>query len=153
MVLPSTELNDVRFHLRCDAGTAFITDSGGPNAIIVVDLATRRARRRLNGHPRVTAESGFLPIVEGQPLMIRKPGQPPMHRRDRLPRARRPVPHPGAVPVILSPDTLTIGPDRHLYFTVNQLHRRAQYHNGHDLRVKPYALLRTPIDAGPVRLG
>ncbi|MDP9841323.1 hypothetical protein [Streptosporangium lutulentum] len=40
----------------------------------------------------------------------------------------------------------------HLYVTSNQLHRQAAYQNGQDLRRYPYALFRTPIDAGPVRL-
>jgi hypothetical protein len=51
------------------------------------------------------------------------------------------------------PDTLSVAGDGHLYFVVNQLHRQPQYHDGKDLRVKPCALLRTPIDAEPVRLG
>jgi sugar lactone lactonase YvrE len=227
-VLPTTELNDVRFDLRHGAGTAFITDSaaGGPNAVIVVDLATGHARRRLNGHPSVTAEPGFLPVIEGQPVLIRKPGQPPANintgsdgiaitvgRLWYTPLASRTLysvdlatlANPGASdaqiaatvrnhgfkgmsdglesddrgrvyggdlernaivrrrpdgryetvvqsPIILWPDTLSVATDRHLYFTVNQLHRRAQYHNGQDLRVRPFALLRTPIDAGPARL-
>jgi sugar lactone lactonase YvrE len=229
VVLPTTELNDVRFDLRHRAGTAFITDSaaGGPNAIIVVDLATGRARRRLHGHRSVTAEPGFLPIVEGRPLKTRKPGKPPTNlntgsdgiaitperlwycplasrtlysvdlatltdpaasdadvaatvhnhgykgmsdglqsddrgriyggdiERNAIVRRRPDGRYETLVqsPVILWPDTLSIGPDRNLYFTVNQLHRRAQYHNGQDLRVKPYALLRTPIEARPAQLG
>lgn len=36
--------------------------------------------------------------------------------------------------------------------TVNQLHRQAQYQDGEDERELPYALVCTPIDAGPVRL-
>jgi hypothetical protein len=42
--------------------------------------------------------------------------------------------------------------DGYLYVTANQLHRQATYRGGRDERVKPYALFRTPIDAGPVRL-
>lgn len=55
-------------------------------------------------------------------------------------------------PRILWPDTLSVATDGHLYFTVNQLHRQAQFHEGKDLRHKPYALFRTKIDAGPVLL-
>jgi Major royal jelly protein len=68
VVLPTTYLNDMRFDLRRGAdGVAFITDSSdtGPNAIIVVDLATGRSRRQLNDHPSTKAEPGFLPFVEG----------------------------------------------------------------------------------------
>lgn len=53
---------------------------------------------------------------------------------------------------ILWPDTLSVATDGHLYFTANQLHRQAQFHEGKDLRHKPYALFRTKIDAGPVLL-
>jgi len=77
--LPTTYLNDVRFDLnRGKEGMAFITDSSqaGPNGIIVVDLASGDAWRRLNDHPSTKAEPNFAPIVEGEPLMSRIPGQP-----------------------------------------------------------------------------
>jgi sugar lactone lactonase YvrE len=79
-VLPTTYLNDVRFDLRKGAdGVAYITDSSdkGPNGLIVVDLATGVSRRRLHDHPSTKAEQDYLAIVEGRPLMQRKPGQPP----------------------------------------------------------------------------
>ena len=41
-------------------------------------------------------------------------------------------------PRILWPDTFSIGPDRYLYFIVNQLNRQARFHYGKDLRQKPY---------------
>lgn len=53
---------------------------------------------------------------------------------------------------LLWPDTLSIGMDRHLYITANQLHRQARFQWGEDRRRKPYHLFRTPIDAGPVLL-
>jgi len=74
VVLPTTYLNDIRFDLRRGKeGMAFITDSSsnGPNGIIVVDLASGRSWRRLNNHPSTKAVPGFLPTVEGQPLMNR----------------------------------------------------------------------------------
>lgn len=55
-------------------------------------------------------------------------------------------------PRMLWPDTLSVAADGYLYFTANQLHRQADYHNGTDQRQKPYQLFRTPIDAGPVLL-
>ena len=55
-------------------------------------------------------------------------------------------------PRILWPDTLSLAGDGYLYFTANQLHRQASYHNGQDLRVKPYSLFRVKVDAAPVRL-
>jgi len=79
VALPSTYLNDVRFNWKMGKeGVAFITDSSdsGPNAIIVVDLASGVSYRRLNDHPSVKADQNFAPTVEGQPLMAREPGQP-----------------------------------------------------------------------------
>ncbi|MET0611415.1 MAG: L-dopachrome tautomerase-related protein, partial [Pseudomonas caspiana] len=52
-------------------------------------------------------------------------------------------------PRVLWPDTLSIGPDGYLYFTANQLHRQAGFHDGKDLRQKPYSLLRVKINAAP----
>jgi sugar lactone lactonase YvrE len=72
-------LNDVRFDLRRGrAGLAFITDSSGtgPNGLVVVDLATGRSWRRLTDHPSTKAVPGFLPLVEGRPLLMRPPGGP-----------------------------------------------------------------------------
>ncbi len=73
--LPTTYLNDVRFDLsRGKAGTAYVTDSSteGPNAVIVIDLDTGKCRRRLHDHPSTKADQGFLPFVEGKPLLTRK---------------------------------------------------------------------------------
>ncbi|WP_316959371.1 hypothetical protein [Streptomyces sp. TRM68367] len=56
-------------------------------------------------------------------------------------------------PELVWPDTLSVADDRHRYAIVNQLSRQARFHEGRDLRRKPYLLVRLPIDAGPVRLG
>ncbi|HYO08626.1 MAG TPA: L-dopachrome tautomerase-related protein [Tepidisphaeraceae bacterium] len=77
-VLPTTYLNDIRFDLkRGSAGLGYITDSSdsGPNGIIVVDLESGEAWRRLSDHPSTKAQQNFAPIVEGRPLMARVPGQ------------------------------------------------------------------------------
>ncbi len=60
-------------------GTAYITDSSseGPNAIIVVDLATGKSMRRLNQHSSTVSEDGFLMFAEGQPVYQTLPGYPP----------------------------------------------------------------------------
>ena len=55
-------------------------------------------------------------------------------------------------PRIVWPDTMSVANDGYLYVTSNQLNRQKDYHNGHDLRVKPYLLMRIKIDAGPVEL-
>ncbi len=60
-------------------GTAYITDSSalGPNAIVVVDLATGKSFRRLSQHSSVVSEDGFLMFAEGQPVYQTLPGYPP----------------------------------------------------------------------------
>ena len=80
VALPTTYLNDIRFDLRRGAeGTAFITDSSssGSNGIIVVDLASGNSWRRLNDHPSTKPDPAFVPVVEGEILQLRIPGQPP----------------------------------------------------------------------------
>jgi sugar lactone lactonase YvrE len=56
-------------------------------------------------------------------------------------------------PRLLWPDTMHLAEDGYLYVTANQLNRQARYHEGRDLRRKPYALFRTRVDARPVLLG
>jgi sugar lactone lactonase YvrE len=53
---------------------------------------------------------------------------------------------------LLFVDTLSLATDGYLYMTVNALHRQPQYQDGTDLRPRPYALLRTRVDAAPVLL-
>ena len=82
VALPTTYLNDVRFDLRQgEGGVAYITDSSdqGPNGIIVVDLATGEAWRRLHDHPSTKAAplSTMVPMAEGRAFAERSPGQPP----------------------------------------------------------------------------
>lgn len=82
VALPTTYLNDIRFDLRKGVGgVAYITDSAdkGPNALIVVDLDSGAAWRRLHEHPSTKAEQppAFLPVVEGRVFMERPPDGPP----------------------------------------------------------------------------
>jgi len=231
VALETTYLNDVRFDLRRgEAGMAFITDSSqkGPNGIIIVDLATGQSWRRLHNHASTKAETDFLPIVEGQPLLNRPAeGEATpfavgadgiamgadgkrlyycslasrtlysvsvdalvnqnlsdeavaetvinhgpkgasdglesdnqnriyvtdyennaIHRRSRDGNLETLVHNPR----ILWPDTLALGNDNYLYFTANQLHRQPNFHQGTDLRKKPYSLFRIPVEAEPVQL-
>lgn len=75
----TTYLNDVVIdYNRGPNGTAYITDSGpkGPNGIIVIDLESGRAMRRLGGHPSVKGRSsrdGFGIAAEGEPLVSDAP--------------------------------------------------------------------------------
>lgn len=47
---------------------------------------------------------------------------------------------------------MLIANDGYLYFNANQLHRQADYHDGKDLRERPYSLFRVKIDGKPVSL-
>jgi sugar lactone lactonase YvrE len=74
VIKPKTYLNDVRVDVsRGPQGTAYITDSG-EGGIIVIDLASGEAWRKLDGHPSVLPESNFVPNVEGEPALRRPPG-------------------------------------------------------------------------------
>ncbi len=69
--------NDVRFDLKAGkAGTAYITDSGD-SGIVVVDLASGLATRRLDTHFSTQIVPKFVPYVEGDAMYSTKPGQFP----------------------------------------------------------------------------
>lgn len=69
VALPNSYLNDMRFDLRRrKAGFAFISDSGA-GGLIVVNLESGQAWRRLGAHPSAKAEPGFVATIEGQPFM------------------------------------------------------------------------------------
>ena len=78
----NTSLNDVRFDLtRGTLGFAYITDASAVSGsgIIVVDLATGQAVRRLQNDPSVLPDAGFRAVVEGkqfvsQPTAVAAPG-------------------------------------------------------------------------------
>jgi sugar lactone lactonase YvrE len=53
-------------------------------------------------------------------------------------------------PRILWPDTLSLASDGNLYFTANQLERMARFHNGQDLRQKPYVLFKLKVDGARI---
>jgi sugar lactone lactonase YvrE len=226
VALSTTYLNDVRFDLHRGAeGMAFITDSAstGANAIIVVDLASGKSWRRLNDHPSTKADPVFVPVVEGEILQLRLPGQPPARFAvgadgiaispdaktlyycpltsrhlysvsiDALADRNKPEAEVEATvkdlgekggagdglesdaqgrvylsdyehdairrwttrgtietlvhdPRVLWPDTLSLAADGYLYFTANQIERGAGFHDGHDLRQKPYVLFRVKVD-------
>lgn len=225
VVLPTTYLNDVRIDYRVGTeGYAYITDSSsnGPGGIIIVDLGSGKAFRRLSGDKSTSYEPKFIPKVEGEVLLNRnKDGSTskfllssdgiaispdgevlyycPLSSRDlysietdllrdtnvtelQLAYCVKYLGEKGASdglitdskgtiyvsdyennsirailpdgtmktiahdPRILWPDTLSIGPDKYLYFTVNQLHRQARFHYGKDLREKPYVLFKIKIN-------
>jgi sugar lactone lactonase YvrE len=226
VAFPTTYLNDVRFDLhRGGEGMAFITDStsSGPNGIIVVDLATGKNWRRLNDHPSTKPDPEFVPVVEGEILQMRIPGQPPArfavgsdgiaispdgktlyycpltsrhlysvsvdalsdqsrsdaevaatvkdlgekggagdglesdaqgrvylsdyeHNAIRRRNSNNEIETLVHDPRVLWPDTLSLAANGYLYFTANQVERQSVFHNGQDLRQKPYVLFRVKID-------
>jgi sugar lactone lactonase YvrE len=226
VALPTTYLNDVRFDLHRGAeGTAFITDSStpGPNGIIVVDLATGKSWRRLNDHPSTRPDPVFVPVVEGEILQFRFPGQPPArfnvgsdgialspdaktlyycpltsrhlysvsvdaladrnktdadvaatvkdlgekggasdgleadaqgriylsdyeHNAIRRWTSTNDIATLVFDPRVLWPDTLSLAANGYLYFTANQVERQPPFHDGKDLRQKPYVLFRIKVD-------
>lgn len=229
VILPSTYVNDMRFDFRSGKeGTVYVTDSSvsGPGAIIVMDIASGKATRRLSGAKSTSADPDFKPVVEGQAALVTKgqDGKPKtmavasdgialsadgktlyfsalssrhlfavpteMLRNASVSEAQlnaavKDLGEKGASdglesdtngavyagdyehngirkrladgswqtivhdPRVLWPDTLSVGPDGYLYFIANQLQRQAGFHNGKDLREKPYTLLRVKIDAAP----
>lgn len=59
-------LNDVRF--SPDGRTAYLTDSGAKGALVVVDLASGKARRVLDGDLSTQADEGVTVTYDGKPL-------------------------------------------------------------------------------------
>ncbi|NYT85260.1 L-dopachrome tautomerase-related protein [Pollutimonas harenae] len=75
VMLASTYVNDMRFDFRVGKeGTVYVTDSSisGPGAIIVMDIASGKAMRRLSGAKSTSPDPDFIPVVEGQPALITK---------------------------------------------------------------------------------
>ncbi|MFC9285121.1 L-dopachrome tautomerase-related protein [Streptomyces sp. NPDC057052] len=66
---PRSFVNDVRFDLT--RGYAYLTDAtpDGPNGLIVVHLATGTSWRCLDDAPAVRPVAGFVPTVEGRPML------------------------------------------------------------------------------------
>ncbi|MDQ0564080.1 sugar lactone lactonase YvrE [Rhizobium mesoamericanum] len=230
VILNTTYVNDIRFDLtKGPEGVAYVTDSSltGPGGIIVVDLASGKAFRRLTGDPSTSADKDFVAVIDGQKFMNRpKDGKPSKIQiasdgiaispdGETLYYSAVSGRHLYAVPTaalldqnvsekqlaakvkdfglkgasdgletddkgriyggdyehdsirvldkgkwstlihsheIEWPDTLSIAADGYLYFTANQLDKQAGFHEGIDMRKKPYKLLRIKIDGGPVLL-
>ena len=73
LITKGTSINDVRFDLaRGAAGFAYIPDSSAAagSGIIVVDLSTGNAVRRLANDPTVLPDPAFRATVEGKPFVL-----------------------------------------------------------------------------------
>lgn len=80
IMVPGTYLNDLRIDLRQGkGGVAYITDSNGagPSGLIVVDLESGTAMRRLAGYATVLSDPDFSATIEGKPVVITKPDGKP----------------------------------------------------------------------------
>jgi sugar lactone lactonase YvrE len=66
VAIPGSYLNDVRFSR--DGKYAFLTDSGQRGALVVVDLASGKARRVLDGDPSTQPEKGVVVTTDGKPV-------------------------------------------------------------------------------------
>jgi sugar lactone lactonase YvrE len=66
VAIPGSYLNDVRFSR--DGKFAYLTDSGQRGALVVVELASGKSRRVLDGHPSTQPEPGVVVTTDGQPL-------------------------------------------------------------------------------------
>lgn len=75
VILPSTYVNDMRFDFRVGKqGTVYVTDSSvsGPGGIIVMDIASGKASRRLSGAAQTSVDPDFVPVVEGRSALLTK---------------------------------------------------------------------------------
>jgi sugar lactone lactonase YvrE len=78
-LVKNSALKDFRIDFRRGlGGVAFVTDSApGSEALIVIDLASGRAMRRLSGSAVVGPGTGVVPVVEGTQLFVRPKGGRP----------------------------------------------------------------------------
>jgi sugar lactone lactonase YvrE len=91
VAIPGSYLNDVRF--SSDGKFAFMTDSGQRGALVVLDLASGKARRVLDGHPSTQVEKGVQVHIDGKEV--------------RYPDGRK---------VQFSADSIALSPDGWLYW-------------------------------------
>lgn len=81
VAIPGSYLNDVRF--SHDGKHAFLTDAGQRGALVVVDLASGKARRVLDGHPATQPEKGVAVRTDGRPLRY-PDGRPVLFAADSI---------------------------------------------------------------------
>ncbi len=81
VAIPGSYLNDVRFSR--DGRYAYLTDAGQRGALVVVDLASGKARRVLDGHPSTQPEKGVVVRTDGKPLRY-PDGRPVLFAADSI---------------------------------------------------------------------
>jgi sugar lactone lactonase YvrE len=78
---PASYLNDVR--ISSDGKFAYMTDSGSPGALVVVDLGTGKAWRALSDDATTQADPTVVVTTDGKPLR-RPDGRGPMFNADGI---------------------------------------------------------------------
>lgn len=78
---PASYLNDIR--IAPDGAFAYMTDSGSPGGIVVVDLKSGKAWRALSDHPSTQAQPSVVVKIDGKPLR-RPDGRQPMFNADGI---------------------------------------------------------------------
>lgn len=81
VAIPGSYLNDVRF--SNDGKYAYLTDAGQRGALVVVELASGKARRVLDGHPSTQPEKGVVVRTDGRPLRY-PDGRPVLFAADSI---------------------------------------------------------------------
>jgi sugar lactone lactonase YvrE len=81
VAIAGSYLNDVRFSK--DGRYAYLTDAGQRGALVVVDLASGKARRVLDGHPSTQPEKGVVVHTDGKPLRY-PDGRPVLFAADSI---------------------------------------------------------------------
>ena len=81
VAIPGSYLNDVR--LSQDGRHAFLSDAGQRGALVVVELASGKARRVLDGHPSTQPEKGVVVRTDGKPLRY-PDGRPVLFAADSI---------------------------------------------------------------------
>jgi sugar lactone lactonase YvrE len=78
---PASYLNDIR--IAPDGRFAYLTDSGAPGGLVVLDIEAGKAWRVLSGDPSTQFEPDVIVKTDGQPLR-RPDGRQPLFNADSL---------------------------------------------------------------------
>jgi sugar lactone lactonase YvrE len=78
---PASYLNDIR--IAPDGRFAYLTDSGSPGGLVVLDIGSGQAWRVLSGDPSTQVEPDVTVVTDGKPLR-RPDGRQPLFNADSL---------------------------------------------------------------------
>lgn len=78
---PTSYLNDIR--VAPDGRYAYVTDSGVPGGIVVLEIGSGKSWRALSGSPTTQADAGVTVTTDGRPLR-RVDGRPPVVNADGI---------------------------------------------------------------------